>query len=58
MDGWRENGEKICYKLVFVSGKGVADVLQKMAERGEDRKEWAGVLFTSRPGFVQSCRLI
>lgn len=51
----RENGEEMCYKLVFVRGKGVADALQKMAEnndRTENRMSLCA--FTSRLCFVQT----
>lgn len=51
----RENGEKICYKLVFVCGKGVADALQKMAERQDREKK--ELVCRSRHVFAL-CRLI
>lgn len=34
--GQREKAEELCYKLVFVRDKVVADAQQKMAERGRD----------------------
>lgn len=52
----RENGEEICYKLVFVRGKGVADALQKMAEQRQDREK-NELVCRSRHVFAL-CRLI
>lgn len=54
----RENGEEICYKLVFVRGKGVADALQKMAEQRQDRGKNELVCLTSRLCFVQTDKIL